>query len=626
MLIPLWSGPAQDHDKHSHTDTVSEPMPHVVTWVKDPTEIVFIDAQAPDAAILAQGAKPGVEVVMLDAHSDGVQQIADFLSRHPDPNLATIDIVAHGADGVVQLGTTLLSSSTMGYYQSQLAAIGHAMQPGGTIQIFGCDVAQDINGDLFLVQLSQATGGKNVDGASHLVGATSLGGSWTLDVVVSGGNGGTRAAANPFTDATLAGYSDVLPDEIFVTSNNPVGVTVDSTGTVNNTATLTATGTLIQPTYIAVDPAHGVFYVVDNENGLSSGAEQAIYVGAISGTLADGHKVDKIFSVPAADFDRFGGIALDPVSNTLYFAQSASSEYNAGGPNATLDQINGIFSLNLNGLNLSNPGGPGTLSETLVAYGPNLGVLQGDIALDPINHKLYFIDDSTGKDSGNTGGIDPNTSATNNIYVATIGSSPSQASSILQLAASDAFNGILEPAGYTQGFLSGLALDPTNQTLYFSTWDLNDFRDARYQYRQRLQGRHSRAGQSDHHPAGAAVHGGGRRRSVRRQVDVSAGQLYVLDRNANGNEAGAIDQGAVSGATPTRIFAPATGVPPPLLEGFALDAAAVLTTSGSITTYNEGSTPDQIDSASPYHAVRSRRKPCRATVSIGTGSMPATIN
>jgi VCBS repeat-containing protein len=618
--IPPWSGPAQDHDKHSHTDTVSEPMPHVVTWVKDPTEIVFIDAQVPDAAILAQGAKPGVEVVMLDAHSDGVQQIANFLSRHPDPNLTTIDIVAHGADGVVQLGTTLLSSSTMGYYQSQLAAIGHAMQPGGTIQIFGCDVAQDINGDLFLVQLSQATGGKNVDGASHLVGATSLGGSWTLDVEVSGGNGGTRAAANPFTDATLAGYSDVLPDEIFVTSNNPVGVTADSTGTVNNTATLTATGTLIQPTYIAVDPAHGVFYVVDNENGLSSGAEQAIYVGAISGTLADGHQVDKIFSVPATDFDRFGGIALDPVSNTLYFAQSASSEYNAGGPNATLDQINGIFSLNLNGLNLSNPGGPGTLSETLVAYGPNLGVLQGDIALDPINHKLYFIDDSAGKDSGNTGGIDPNTSATNNIYVATIGSSPSQASSILQLAASDTLNGLLEPTGYAQGFLSGLALDPTNQTLYFSTWDLNDSATLGTNidnvYKVAIP---APVNQIIILPAPLFTAAGvGDPYAV--EVDVSAGQLYVLDRNANGNEAGAIDQGAVSGATPTRIFAPATGRPPPLLEGFALDAAAVLTTSGSITTYNEGSTPDQIDSGLSVTTLSDPGENLvGATVSIGTG-------
>ena len=155
--------------------TPNEPMPQVSTWVKDPTEIVFIDSAVPDYQILAAGAKPGVEVVILDANSDGVDQIANFLNAHPDPNLTTIDIVAHGADGVVQLGTTLLSSSTIADYQTQLAAIGNAMQPGGNIEIYGCDVAQDFNGDLFLVQLSQATGGKNVVASSGLVGAAALG-------------------------------------------------------------------------------------------------------------------------------------------------------------------------------------------------------------------------------------------------------------------------------------------------------------------------------------------------------------------------------------------------------------------------------------------------------------------
>src|SRR5665213_2990732 len=112
-------------DGHWHA-MPAEPMSHVATFVKDPTEIVFIDAQVPDAQLLAKGVKPGVEVVMLDANSDGVEQIANFLKLHPDPNLTTIDIVAHGADGVVQLGTTLLCSSTINDYQAQLATIGHA--------------------------------------------------------------------------------------------------------------------------------------------------------------------------------------------------------------------------------------------------------------------------------------------------------------------------------------------------------------------------------------------------------------------------------------------------------------------------------------------------------------------
>ena len=302
----------------------SEPMlPHVVNWVKDPTEIVFIDPQVPDAQVLAQGAKPGVEVVMLDANSDGVKQIANFLARHPDPNLTTIDIVAHGADGMVQLGNTILSSSNVGYYESQLAAIGNAMQPGGTIQIFGCDVGQDMNGDLFLVQLSQAIGGKNVDAASGLVGAAALGGTWTLDVEVGG-----APTANPFTDATLAAFPDVLPDEIFITTiaGGPDTASdyrveeVSSTGSASIVLKDTTPETPIaQPVDIAVDPLHGVYYLIDaNFLGVPGhNGTQTIEVGKINGTtFADGKTLDPLFSIPGGA-GAFFGLAIDPLNNVL---------------------------------------------------------------------------------------------------------------------------------------------------------------------------------------------------------------------------------------------------------------------------------------------------------------------
>ena len=600
----------------------SNPIPTVTTWVKDPTEIVFIDEQAPDYQLLASGVKSGIEVVELNPNSDGVQQIADFLAAHPDPNLTTIDIVAHGADGVVQLGTTLLSSSTIDDYQTQLAAIGNAMQPGGNIQIYGCDVAQDFNGDLFLVQLSQATGGKNVDASSGLVGAAALGGSWTLNVDLGG-----APTANPFTDATLESYADVLPDEIFVTSTVPIGVTDASTGTSNTTATLTSIGSpLIEPTYIAVDPAHNVYYVIDTENEAEVAEQQAIYVGAITGTLADGNKVDKIFSVPAVDFDILAGMALNPATNTLYFGQTGDFEYNPSSPNAhTLDQISGVFSLNLNDLNLSSPSGPGTLSETLVAYGPDLGVLAG-LTLDTVNNEVYFIDDSSGNDAANTASFTPplpNTTATNNIYEASLIGGPNQATSILQLAdAAPAAND--EPTGYTQGFLNGIAYDSANQTLYFTTWDENDS---------------SFLGTGVNNVYAASVPAPGDQITLPSplytnsaiaqpfdvKVDVAAGQLYIYDHdtvsdNFGHSEEGSIVQASISGGAVTTLFAPAVRSPEPMLQGLALDVAPVVTASGTTTTYDEGGSADQIDSgltvATPSNPGENLNG---ATVSISSG-------
>ncbi len=151
-------------DGHWHHEaTPAEPMPHVVTWVKDPTEIVFINSQVPDAQLLAQGAKPGVEVVMLDPNSDGVAQIANFLSRHSDPNLTTIDIVAHDADGELLLGSTNLTDGNLSGNSAALARIGAALKPGGGIMLYGCNVASGADGMQFIADLSKDAGGADVE-------------------------------------------------------------------------------------------------------------------------------------------------------------------------------------------------------------------------------------------------------------------------------------------------------------------------------------------------------------------------------------------------------------------------------------------------------------------------------
>ncbi len=137
-----------DDGRWHHDTTPAVPMPTVTTWVKDPTEILFIDQQAPDYQLLASGVKPGIEVVVLDPNSDGIEQIANFLQRHPDPNLTTIDIVAHGQDGMLFLGNAVLDNDTVGQYAAQLKTIGASLQPGGDLMLYGCDVAANLEASI----------------------------------------------------------------------------------------------------------------------------------------------------------------------------------------------------------------------------------------------------------------------------------------------------------------------------------------------------------------------------------------------------------------------------------------------------------------------------------------------
>src|SRR5205814_1664707 len=122
----------------------------------------------------------------------------DHLERRGIRDAAAIDIVAHGANGVIWIGGTRLCETAIASYLPQLARIGEALRPDGDILLWGCNVAQDAAGQAFLRRLSQATDGANIAASSHLVGAACAGGEWDLDVRL-----GTVDAAAPFTPQAL---------------------------------------------------------------------------------------------------------------------------------------------------------------------------------------------------------------------------------------------------------------------------------------------------------------------------------------------------------------------------------------------------------------------------------------
>src|SRR5262249_4271703 len=144
-------------------------------------QVVFIDSRVADIQDLIDGVQPGVQVFVLDPGSDGVQQIADILAADDLHDLSSISIVSHGADGEVLLGSPRLSDSTLPSHARALAEIGAALAPGGNIQLYGCDIALGPSGQQFINDFSTFAGGASVEAATHIVGGSDSGGSWTLD-------------------------------------------------------------------------------------------------------------------------------------------------------------------------------------------------------------------------------------------------------------------------------------------------------------------------------------------------------------------------------------------------------------------------------------------------------------
>ncbi|KAB2902819.1 MAG: DUF4347 domain-containing protein [Burkholderiaceae bacterium] len=142
-----------------------------------PQEILFIEDDLPDLEVLRQGARPGMEVVMLDARADGLRQMAQALRGRR--GLQALHLIAHGAPGQVNLGSMALNLQTIADRQNDLAAIRKSLAESADILIYGCEVAQGEAGQDFVVRLSQVTGGR-IAASANLVGAEEKGGNWIL--------------------------------------------------------------------------------------------------------------------------------------------------------------------------------------------------------------------------------------------------------------------------------------------------------------------------------------------------------------------------------------------------------------------------------------------------------------
>ncbi|MCP8690154.1 DUF4347 domain-containing protein, partial [Marinobacterium sedimentorum] len=172
-------------------------------------EIVFIDTQVQDYQQLLAGLPVGVEVVMFDASSDGLQVIADTLAGHE--GIDAIHILSHGDSGQVQLGNDWLDSATIATRSDLLAAIGQSLSEDGDILLYGCTLGSDGAGLEFIQSLASATGA-DIAASSDLTGAASLGGDWELEAT----QGSIETASLDLSDYSglLTAFSDSLDTNV----------------------------------------------------------------------------------------------------------------------------------------------------------------------------------------------------------------------------------------------------------------------------------------------------------------------------------------------------------------------------------------------------------------------------
>ena len=156
-----------------------------------PQSVVFVDSQITNYQAIVAAINPGATVFVYDGAQDGLPQIAQDLQGIPD--LASMDIIAHGAAGQVQVGTDTLTTSTIPNYAADLTAIGNALAPDGQLDLYG--VSRSCRRRL--PDCAATSDGPQRRGFDRPMGATALGGTWTLD-----------ATTGPTPDALPANVAD----------------------------------------------------------------------------------------------------------------------------------------------------------------------------------------------------------------------------------------------------------------------------------------------------------------------------------------------------------------------------------------------------------------------------------
>ena len=94
---------------------------------------------------------------MLDPNQDGVVQIDNVLSQYD--NIDAVHIISHGSPGDIILGNADLNTDTIENYKPLFTAWNQHLSQNADILIYGCNVAGNNEGVVFVNQFAEMTGG-----------------------------------------------------------------------------------------------------------------------------------------------------------------------------------------------------------------------------------------------------------------------------------------------------------------------------------------------------------------------------------------------------------------------------------------------------------------------------------
>jgi hypothetical protein len=299
------------------------------------SEIVFVDAGLPDAAgLLADlqaqvGQGRPLEVVQIGAGQDGLSLIGQTLAGRHD--IAAVHVLAHGADGVLFLGSSQLDEASLLQRAGEVAAWGDALTPDADLLLYGCDVAQTARGQQFVQHLAALTGA-DVAASTDLTGAAAQGGNWRLEYQV--GHLQTVLAPSAWEQTRWQG---VLDTYTVTTTVDMVGANL-LTGSLRWAISQANAHAGADTIVFAVNGQFNMQQLTSGDNSNNSGdfdiTDSLTLVGnGSTQTVINGNGLDRVFDL------RSGNITLSNLTVRGGASNSGAGILVAVGTTATLDGV-----------------------------------------------------------------------------------------------------------------------------------------------------------------------------------------------------------------------------------------------------------------------------------------------
>lgn len=206
--------------------------------------LLIVDASVADHQSLLADLPANVTVRVIGKDESGLSVIGEELAK--GGNFDAIHIVSHGTPGSLTLGSDTIDKNSLSTYSAALQSWAGYLTADADILLYGCDIAQGEQGQVFIDQLAHLTGA-DIAASSNATGSADKGGDWVLEA-----NTGSIEA----TSLALASYGELLAAPT-VTDNAPtdkpfsvgentdtlVGSDISIAGTGTDTLSVTASVT-----------------------------------------------------------------------------------------------------------------------------------------------------------------------------------------------------------------------------------------------------------------------------------------------------------------------------------------------------------------------------------------------